>query len=175
MKFTDYFGVDDPPIDLTNSNKVYMLFEADGAILPGRPVLLDSAGNTSGRLVVQSSGTALVDHKFVGVYTGLGGSTAPSTDVTAYPDTTDAADGDLIWVQVYGPCTAEVFGTGTGSVDVDAGDALTLYGAVFTSVAADGRIMVVGGADVPGVAPIAAALEDTDAAAAPKAIFVRGI
>lgn len=144
-------------------NKIYMLFEADGAITPGKTVALDTTSNTSGKLVV--AGGADGDAAFVGIYSGLGGSVPTTDGDTHYTGLTDAADGDLIWVQTYGPALAEVEGS---TAAVSTGEALTMVASGALTGTSDAALLA-------GAASYCVALEATSGAVAPIHVFVKAM
>jgi len=110
--------------DTVNSTpSVDCLFEADAAISVGHGVMLDTAGNTSGRLVI--SATAALEHLLVGIYTGEGG-TGSETTSTNNQGGNDAVDGDPVWVRTYGPALGRYDTGGTDTLS-DAGETMTIH------------------------------------------------
>ena len=119
-------------IDGTNtglrvSSKIEALYEADAAIRPANLVMLDT-GDQQGRLAVVA--TLALDHKVIGVYEGSTdkGGSGDNTTLTGYFDGLNgnktisgknAADGDIIWVTVYGRALVLVGGSTTAVADGD--------------------------------------------------------
>jgi hypothetical protein len=137
------------------AEKVFMLFEADDALTPGVSCVLDT-GSVLGKVV---AGGANGDAQFVGVYSGEGGS-KPTSDA-AYPGKTDAVAGDLVWVQVYGVCEAEVASSVTDGACLALG--------------ASGSFIVSTSGSTDGLAAFAIALEAGGAATEPHPIFLKAM
>lgn len=170
MRFTQPLGFN-PANDSTlqTGEQIQAMFEADAAIAVGHYVMLDT-GNLNGKLAVTL--TSAADHRFLGCYQGEGGS-GTATSVATIGSTSTiygkaAADGDFIWVTVYGKAVGFYQDTTTTAAD---GDALTV---VFT----DGMIGTPTTTFTAGVVPTIVALEGaTPVGIAGKGltVFVRGI
>jgi len=108
--------------DTTNTSVETVIFmQADDAIPVGSAVMLDTGSTRSVPLVVPA--TQALDHAFIGIYEGRGG-TGDSTTADFGPDRYDAVAGDAIEIVVKGPVLARVDG---GTVDVAAGDPLWIF------------------------------------------------
>lgn len=164
MKISRLGGLNQITESLGGPDKIQAIFEADGAINPGEAVALDT-GNVTGKLVVACPASANSDHRFVGIYEGQGGSGAETTTtgLTGFA----AADGDIIYVTVYGVAQALLDGGTTDCVD---GDALT------PSVATAGELQSLGVTFDAGDTAAVVCLEgETGAGPAVHPVFVRAL
>jgi len=151
---------------LANADKIECIFEANGAITVGSSVIHENT-SVNGTLVVIGSTAADIatsDHKFVGIYEGIGGSGTLTT--TSGLTGRAAADGDIIMVTTYGPAIALVSGE---TADVAAGSALTL------STTVNGEIVNLGTTFDAGDVPMLIACEGNQGTTAARDVFVKAM
>lgn len=162
MKISRLGGLNQITESLAGPDKVEALFEADGTINPGEAVALDT-GNLLGKLVVACPASANSDHLFAGIYEGKGGSGAETT--TTGLTGTQALDGDIILITVYGVAQGLLDG---GTTDCADGNALT------PSVATAGELQSLGTTfDAGAIASVVCLEAETGAGPAVHPVFVR--
>jgi hypothetical protein len=99
----------EPDLGSAGGNKIYMLFEStQDDLLPGHVMAIDMTEKTGRHVTLAGAGH---DARVVGVFTGIGGSVPTTSLASEYAGTTDGADGDFIWLQVYGPAYVAMKGS----------------------------------------------------------------
>jgi hypothetical protein len=144
-------------------NTESFVFQANGAIPVGSTVVLDLLGVTTGQATADNVlvvvGGADMDSRFVGVYSGDGGTGA---DDGTFGGKACVA-GDQIRVITYGACWARV----TGTIDISGAE-----GAAALALGATGAFIVATAESADGFKPIANVLADNSGTGTRNRVFL---